>query len=53
MLEYGFAAVKQSLRNAEQAGNSTRLGRALFRTVLRTTAAVSPMRRAMVRKLGQ
>jgi salicylate hydroxylase len=53
MLEYGFAAVKQSLRNAEQAGNSTRLGRAFFRTVLRTTAAVSPMRRAMVRKLGQ
>jgi salicylate hydroxylase len=52
MLEYGFAAVRQSLRNARQAGTSTRLGRAMFRTVLRMTAAVPPMRRAMVRNLG-
>jgi 2-polyprenyl-6-methoxyphenol hydroxylase-like FAD-dependent oxidoreductase len=53
MLEYGFAAVKQSLRNARQAATSTRLGRAMFRTVLRTTAAVPPMRRAMARTLGE
>jgi 2-polyprenyl-6-methoxyphenol hydroxylase-like FAD-dependent oxidoreductase len=52
MLDYGFAAVRQSLRNAERAGNSTRLGRAGFRTALRLTAAVPPIRRAMARNLG-
>jgi salicylate hydroxylase len=52
MLDYGFAAVKQSLRNARQAATSTRFGRAGFRTVVRLTAAVPPMRRAMLRGLG-
>lgn len=52
MLRYGFAAVRQSLRNAEQAAHSTALGRAGFRTVLRVTAAVPPMRRAMARGMG-
>ena len=52
MLRYGFAAVRQSLRNAEQAAHSTMLGRAAFRTVLRVTAAVPPMRRGMARRLG-
>jgi 2-polyprenyl-6-methoxyphenol hydroxylase-like FAD-dependent oxidoreductase len=52
MLEYGFAAVKRSLRNARQAATSTRFGRAAFRTVLRATAAVPPVRRAMARSLG-
>jgi 2-polyprenyl-6-methoxyphenol hydroxylase-like FAD-dependent oxidoreductase len=53
MLDYGFAAVRKSLRNAQQAANSTRFGRAGFRTVLRLTAAVPPMRRAMLRGLGE
>jgi salicylate hydroxylase len=52
MLRYGFAAVRQSLRNAEQAAHSTVLGRAAFRTVLRLTAAIPPMRRGMARSLG-
>jgi 2-polyprenyl-6-methoxyphenol hydroxylase-like FAD-dependent oxidoreductase len=52
MLRYGFAAVRQSLRNAEQAAHSTVLGRAAFRTVLRLTGAVPPMRRRMARSLG-
>ncbi|MDG4827591.1 NAD(P)/FAD-dependent oxidoreductase [Asanoa sp. WMMD1127] len=52
MLRYGFAAVRQSLRNAEQAAHSTALGRAGFRTMLRLTAAVPPLRRGMARRLG-
>jgi flavin-dependent dehydrogenase len=31
MLDYGFAAVKSSLRNARQAGSASRLGRIMFR----------------------
>jgi 2-polyprenyl-6-methoxyphenol hydroxylase-like FAD-dependent oxidoreductase len=53
MLTYGFAAVKQSLRNAWRAGYSTWPGRAAFRTVLRLTAAVPPLRRAMAQGLGR
>jgi salicylate hydroxylase len=53
MLDYGFAAVRLSLRNARQAATSTRAGRAAFRTTLRLTAAVPPMRRAMARSLGR
>ncbi|MFG3685115.1 FAD-dependent oxidoreductase [Micromonospora sp. NPDC047740] len=53
MLRYGFAAVKQSLRNAQNAANSTPLGRATFRTILRLTAAIAPMRRRMAASLGR
>jgi salicylate hydroxylase len=52
MLDYGFAAVRQSLRNASRAAHSSHLSRAAFRTTLRLTAAVPPMRRAMARGLG-
>ncbi|MEV4619806.1 hypothetical protein AB0J74_14000 [Asanoa sp. NPDC049573] len=52
MLRYGFAAVRKSLRNAEQAAHSTAPGRAAFRTVLRLTAAIPPLRRNMARDLG-
>ncbi|MGK5684853.1 FAD-dependent oxidoreductase [Actinoplanes sp. URMC 104] len=52
MLRYGFAAVRLSLRNARQAANSTVLGRAGFRTVLRLTAAVPALRRRFARDLG-
>ncbi len=52
MLTYGFAAVRQSLRNARQAAHSTAVGRASFRTVLRLTAAVPPLRRRFARSLG-
>jgi salicylate hydroxylase len=53
MLDYGFAAVRLSHRNARRAATSTRFGRAVFRGVLRMTAAVPPMRRAMARNLGR
>jgi salicylate hydroxylase len=53
MLDYGFAAVKKSLKNAQQAARSTWAGRAAFRTMLRVTATVPPMRRAMLRNLGR
>ncbi|MEJ3745318.1 NAD(P)/FAD-dependent oxidoreductase [Actinomycetes bacterium KLBMP 9797] len=51
MIDYGFAAVKQSLRNAKQAANPR--GRRVFRTVLRTAAAVPSLKRAMFGKIGQ
>jgi 2-polyprenyl-6-methoxyphenol hydroxylase-like FAD-dependent oxidoreductase len=53
MLEYGFAAVRLSLRNAQRSGNFTRLGRAGFRTALRVVAAVPPLRRKMAAGLGR
>lgn len=53
MLDYGFAAVRLSLRNARQAGNSSRWGRAAFRMALRVTAATPPLRRGMARRLGR
>ncbi|MGV9808106.1 FAD-dependent oxidoreductase [Micromonospora chersina] len=53
MLDYGFAAVKQSLRNARQAGSGNRLGRAAARTTLRTVGAVPPLRRRMAAQLGR
>jgi 2-polyprenyl-6-methoxyphenol hydroxylase-like FAD-dependent oxidoreductase len=52
MLDYGFAAVRRSLRNARQAASSTRFSRAVFRAALRLVAAVPPVRRAMARSLG-
>lgn len=53
MLDYGFSAVRLSLRNARQAADSTRLSRAAFRGGLRVVAAVPPLRRAMARSLGR
>ncbi|WP_164842532.1 FAD-dependent monooxygenase [Actinoplanes solisilvae] len=52
MLDYGFAAVRLSLRNARQAAHSTVISRALFRAVLRVIAAVPPARRRFARGLG-
>ena len=52
MLDYGFAAVKLSLRNAHQATSGSRLSRGAFRTVLRIVNAVSPLKRQMARSMG-
>jgi salicylate hydroxylase len=52
MLGYGFAAVRQSLKNARRAASSNAFGRAMFRTVLRVTAAVPPIRHGMARSMG-
>jgi 2-polyprenyl-6-methoxyphenol hydroxylase-like FAD-dependent oxidoreductase len=53
MLEYGFAAVRQSLRNARQAGSANRLARGAFRTTLRVVNAVPPLRHRLAAQLGQ
>ena len=43
----GESGVRQSLRHAKRAGRPGWAGRAAFRTVLRATANVPPLRRAM------
>ncbi|MEU4335443.1 NAD(P)/FAD-dependent oxidoreductase [Micromonospora lupini] len=53
MLNYGFAAVRQSLRNARQASSTNRLARTALRTTLRTVNAMPPLRRRMAAQLGQ
>ncbi|MEU7752297.1 NAD(P)/FAD-dependent oxidoreductase [Micromonospora sp. NPDC049101] len=53
MLEYGFAAVRQSLRNARQASSTNRLSRVALRATLRTASALPPLRRRMAAQLGQ
>ena len=52
MLDYGFAAVRASLRNARQATSDRRLPRALFTTTLRAASAVPAVKRAMFAGLG-
>jgi salicylate hydroxylase len=53
MLDYGFAAVQQSLRNAKLTASPNRLGRTALRTVLRTVNALPPVRRRMAAQFGQ
>ena len=52
MLDYGFAAVRTSLRNARQAASDRRLPRALFTTALRAAEAVPAVKRAMFAGMG-
>ncbi|WP_157744379.1 FAD-dependent oxidoreductase [Micromonospora viridifaciens] len=52
MIDYGFAAVKKSLRNARSAAQSTRATRTALRVMLRLAAATPPLHRAMARQLG-
>ncbi|NGY65404.1 FAD-dependent monooxygenase [Lentzea sp. NEAU-D13] len=47
MYDYGFAAVRDSLRAARQFAERSPVSRTLFRTVLRTAAAVPALKRAM------
>jgi salicylate hydroxylase len=51
MRDYGFAAVKLSLRNARQV-TSGRPARAAFRTVLRAISALPPLKRRFARAIG-
>jgi 2-polyprenyl-6-methoxyphenol hydroxylase-like FAD-dependent oxidoreductase len=53
MLDYGFAAVKASLRNARQAGSANPVARGAFRTVLRVAEAVPAVKRRMFADLGR
>jgi len=50
MRDYGFAAVKLSLRNARQATGG-RPGRVAFRTVLRATNTLPPLKRQFARAI--
>jgi 2-polyprenyl-6-methoxyphenol hydroxylase-like FAD-dependent oxidoreductase len=52
MLNYGFAAVRRSLRNAHTSTSSHRFGRAAFRAALRTVAATPPLKRRALLTLG-
>jgi 2-polyprenyl-6-methoxyphenol hydroxylase-like FAD-dependent oxidoreductase len=52
MLEYGFAAVKRSLRNARQAGSANRFARLMFRGGLRTISAIPPLRSKLASTFG-
>ena len=45
MTDYGFAAVRTSLRAAEQFVSSGRAGRVLARTMFRTFSAIPPLKR--------
>jgi hypothetical protein len=47
MLDYGFDAVRRSLRNAKLAASANPLGRHAFRAMLRTAQAVAPLKRRM------
>jgi salicylate hydroxylase len=51
MRDYGFAAVKLSMRNARQA-TSGPLSRAAFRAMLRATNTLPPLKRQFARALG-
>lgn len=52
MLGYGFAAVRRSLRGAQQARSANRLARHGFRGFLRLASATPPLRHAMAAGLG-
>jgi salicylate hydroxylase len=53
MLDYGFAAVKASLRNARLAASASPATRAAFRTTLRVAEAVPAIKRRMFADIGQ
>jgi 2-polyprenyl-6-methoxyphenol hydroxylase-like FAD-dependent oxidoreductase len=52
MIDYGFAAVRLSLRTAEQTISNNWLGRAMFKTALRVFALVPPLKRKVFADLG-
>ncbi len=47
MYDYGFAAVRDSLRAARQFADGSPIARTIFKTVLRTASAVPALKRAM------
>ncbi|MBU3066916.1 FAD-dependent monooxygenase [Nocardia sp. NEAU-G5] len=52
MIGYGFAAVRASLKTAEQSVSTSRVGRALGRTMFRVVEAIPPLKRKMFGGLG-
>ena len=52
MTDYGFKAVRGSLRSAEQFISDNRMGRTMFKTVLRFFLAVPPLKRKVFSDQG-
>lgn len=52
MIDYGFAAVRLSLRTAEQTVSNNRLGRSMFKTALRVFSLIPPLKRKVFADLG-
>jgi salicylate hydroxylase len=52
MTDYGFAAVRDSLRTARQFISDNRVGRRMFRIVLRVFSAVPPLKRKVFSEQG-
>lgn len=52
MIDYGFAAVRASLRTAKQTISASRIGRSMFKVTLRTFSAIPPLKRKVFSDLG-
>jgi salicylate hydroxylase len=52
MIDYGFAAVRMSLRTARQTVSNNWLARSMFKAALRVFAAVPPLKRKVFADLG-
>jgi 2-polyprenyl-6-methoxyphenol hydroxylase-like FAD-dependent oxidoreductase len=52
MIGYGFAAVRASLRTAEQTISPNRFGRSAFKVGLRVVSAIPPLKRKIFSELG-
>jgi salicylate hydroxylase len=52
MIDYGFAAVRASLRTAEQTVSPNRFGRSVFKAGLRFVSAIPPLKRRLFSDLG-
>jgi 2-polyprenyl-6-methoxyphenol hydroxylase-like FAD-dependent oxidoreductase len=52
MIDYGFTAVRTSLRSAQQTISNNRLSRSMFKAALRAFAAVPPLKRKVFANLG-
>jgi salicylate hydroxylase len=52
MIDYGFGAVRVSLRTAEQTISANRVGRSMLKVALRMFSAVPPLKRKVFSELG-
>ena len=52
MIDYGFTAVRQSLRTAEQTISTNRVGRSMFKAALRVFSVIPPLKRKVFSDFG-
>ena len=52
MIDYGFAAVRLSLRTAEQTISTNRIGRSMIKAALRVFSVIPPLKRMVFSDLG-